>query len=195
MTNPAAFTPTAFYRDGDPENPVFINNVQDVFEFPHCQLIFRNFEGRPSRFNKDGGKHNCSIRLDEEPALVLRDQYGLAVKQLPVRSEGEQPDWHLPIEARYDPKVPTRNPKIVLVTTSANGRPVQTPLTEVTIGILDHREIADCNAAIRVRDWEANGKSGIKAYLRAMDVTIYQDFVEQRIAGMNLDDEDTVEAF
>jgi len=195
MTNPAAFTPTAFYRDGDPENPVFVNNVQDVFEFPHCRLMYRNFEGRPTRVNPNGGKRACSIRLDEEAALILRDQFGLYVKQNEVRSEGEQPDWHMPIEARYDPKFAVRDPKIVLITTATNGRPVQTLLTEATIGIIDHSDITDCNVTVRVRNWNVMDKSGCKAYLRAMDITVYQDAVEQRIANMNFDDGDTVEAF
>ena len=43
------------------------------------------------------------------------------------------------------------------------------------VGNLDSAEIAQCDIVVRPRQWEMNGKIGVKAYLKSMWVTLLQD--------------------
>ena len=44
-----------------------------------------------------------------------------------------------------------------------------------TIGMLDYADIINCDITIRPYHWEANGKTGVKAYVKNMYVNIMED--------------------
>ena len=141
------------------------------FEIEGARLGFKNFEGKEGQFNK-AGERNFVIFLDDELAHALHED-GWNVKFPKPRLEGSveydeedarQP--YLPVDASFD-KIP---PKVILINGSVTSK-----LDEETIGMLDWSNITYCDIAIRPSSWEVNGRSGIKAYLKNLYVTIETD--------------------
>lgn len=144
-----------------------------TFKIEDAQIIFRNFEGKEGMYNKKGDRNFAVIIPDDKTAQdMLRD--GWAVKFLEPREEGESPTPYVSVNVNYN----NRPPRVVTLT--SNGR---TNLTEDTVEILDWANIANVDLICRAYDWEVNGKTGTKAYLQTMFVTIEEDDLERKYAA------------
>ena len=128
-----------------------------------ARLIFKNFAGEESKYNRRGNRNFCVV-LEHDDAMNLMDA-GWNIKELNSR-EDEEPLYYLQTAVSFG-NIP---PKVVLI----SGR-TKTILDETTIDTLDYAEIANVDLIIRPYHWEVNGKTGIKAYLKTMYVTVEVD--------------------
>jgi hypothetical protein len=136
------------------------------------KIIFRNFAGKEGQYNREGDR-NFSVLIDDATAEMMSED-GWNVKMLKPR-EGEDEDLpaqsYLPVSVNFR----GRPPRIVLIT--SRGR---TNLEEGQIDILDWADIINVDLIVRPYEWTVNGKSGIKAYLQSLYVTIQEDPLEAK---------------
>jgi hypothetical protein len=131
-------------------------------------IIFRNFRGEEGPYNQEG-RRNFAVLLDEDVAKAMAaDSWN--VKWLKPRDDEEEtPQAYLPVAIRFD----IRPPRVVLIT--SRGR---TNLDEGSIEMLDWADIVNVDLIVRAFPWEVNKKTGIKAYVQSMYVTIEEDALE-----------------
>lgn len=143
--------------------------VQDVINIEGAKLIFRNFSGKESKFNAAGNRNFC-VLLDHELAEKLHKD-GWNIRLLQPRDPDDTLQEYMQVSVKFG-NIP---PKIITI---ANG--VKTELTEATVGGLDFADIKNCDLVIRPYNWEVNGSTGVKAYVKSMYVNLEVDAFESK---------------
>ena len=139
----------------------------------NVRLIYRNFEGRKEKYNKEGDRNfGVVIPTDLADALV---EEGWAVKCRPPREEGDPPLCFLSVSLRFD----IFPPKIYFVT----GRG-KTALTEETCGMVDWAEIEKVDLILRPYNWAVDGEEGTKAYLKSAWITLEETVLDAKYADL-----------
>lgn len=141
--------------------------VRSNISIENAVIKFRNFSGKEGKFNPQGRRNFC-VFLDEDVAKNLAED-GWNVRWLQSKEEGDPDQAYLQVAVSYD-NIP---PKITLI--SSKGKTI---LTEETVNVLDWAEIKEVDLIIRPYNWDVNGKSGVKAYVKSMYVTIAEDEFE-----------------
>ena len=143
---------------------------RNILQIDDARIIYRNFAGEASQFNRAGDRNFSVLIEDEQLANELRD-HGWNVKIKQAREEGDTPFMHLPVKVKFN----DRGPSVYLV--SGNNR---VKLDEETIDMLDNIDILGVDLDIRPFDWEVNGKAGRAAYGQSICVTQDIDRFAQR---------------
>lgn len=134
---------------------------RDILQIDNAHIIFRNFAGEASKYNREGDR-NFALRIFDQGIADKLLDLGWNVKIKPPREEGEDPFMYLPVKIKFN----DYGPKVYLK--SGSNR---VTLDEESISCLDNIEIENADLDIRPYDWEVNGKQGRTAYLQGGLIT------------------------
>lgn len=146
-------------------------DLAKTFMIEDARIIFRNFAGKEGAYNREGDR-NFAVILEDDVAAQM-EQDGWNVRRLEPREEGDAPTPYIQVAVSYK----TRPPRIVLLTSTT-----RTQLAEDSVEILDWADIQVADLIARGYDWNVNGKTGTKAYLQSLFVTIEEDHLERKYA-------------
>ena len=133
----------------------------NILQIDDARIIFRNFSGAPSKFNREGDRNFAVIIPEQEIADALIAE-GWNVKIKPPREDGDTPFMYLPVKIKFN----DRGPRVYLKSGSNIIR-----LDEESVSCLDNVDIISVDLDIRPYDWNVNGMEGRTAYLRSIQVT------------------------
>lgn len=142
--------------------------VKNNITIRNAQIIFRNFAGRPGRFNAEGVR-SFSVVIDD---LDFADQLkadGWNVKGGGEDDEGNPRNPYLPVAVSFDPYPPR------IKQFQDGGGEVNIDATNAFM--LDDAEIEYCDMVIRPYNWKRDDGSygGVKAYLKDLKVVTRRD--------------------
>ncbi|QFP94947.1 hypothetical protein SEA_OHMYWARD_65 [Gordonia phage OhMyWard] len=145
----------------------------------NAQIIFRNFAGKEGMYNAEGDRNFC-VLLDNNTAEKLKAD-GWNIKELRAREEDDEPQPYIQVSVKYRGRNgnTVRPPTIVMVT--SKGR---TNLSEDECELLDWVDIKNVDLIIRPFQWAVSGKTGIKAYLKSIYITIMEDELQLKYADV-----------
>ena len=146
---------------------------KDILQIDDARIIYRNFAGVGSKFNREGDRNFAMVIPNKDIADDLLDR-GWNVKIKPPRDEDDEPFMFLPVKIKFN----DRGPNVYL---RSGSRDVK--LNEDTIECLDNIDILSVDLDIRPYNWEVNGKTGRTAYLQAIHVTQEVDRFADRFAS------------
>lgn len=133
----------------------------NILQIDDARIIFRNFSGAPSKFNREGDRNFAVIIPEQEIADALIAE-GWNVKIKPPREDGDTPFMYLPVKIKFN----DRGPRVYL----KSGKNI-IRLDEESVSCLDNVDIISVDLDIRPYDWNVNGMEGRTAYLQSIQVT------------------------
>lgn len=150
-----------------------------IVQIDGARIIFRNFSGRGTQYNREGDRNFCVVIDDEDIANRLIEE-GFNVKIRQPREEGEEPFMYMKVNVKYHPKgseYERLNPVACLI--SGRNRNM---LDEESICCLDGIDIENVDLDLSGSNWNVQGRSGRSAYLSKIYVTQELDRFATRYA-------------
>lgn len=136
-------------------------------------MPYRNFEGRPTKYNPQGGDRNFGVVIDDPEIAqqLAADGWNIKTRTSRDGSDGEDEHW-LSVKVKYrrldgSAMIP---PKITIRT---NNNEVY--YEEDNIKFLDGSDLVDVNLVINPSEWSTKEKHGVTAYLKSMTATLVDD--------------------
>ena len=132
-----------------------------ILQIDEARIIYRNFSGVGSKFNREGDRNFAVVIPTEELADRLTE-LGWNVKVKPPRDDDETPFMYLPVKVKFNERGPA-----AYLRSGDN----MIKLNEDTVSCLDDIDIVSVDMDLRPFDWDVNGKQGRTAYLQSICVT------------------------
>ncbi len=149
-----------------------------TFMIEDARLIFRNFTGKEGQYNREGDRNFAVILQDDVAEQMIKD--GWNVRYLGAREEGDEETPYIQVAVNFS----NRPPRVVMITSNA-----RTNLDETTVEVLDWADVRVADLIARGYEWNVNGKTGVKAYLQSLFVTIEEDALERKYDAYGNDSE------
>lgn len=131
-----------------------------ILQIDDARIIYRNFRGEGSKFNREGDRNFALVIPDQDMAdALVREGWNVKIK--PPRDEEDEPFMFLPVKVKFN----DRGPQVYLKTGDRVNR-----LDEESIAMLDDIDILSVNMDLRPYNWDVNGKIGRTAYLQSIEV-------------------------
>lgn len=134
----------------------------------NAELLFRNFSGvEKPPYNKKGMRNFCVIIDDPAQAQALAED-SWNVKILAPRDEEEVPRHYIQVAVQFE-----NYPPNIFMVRGPNVPPLR--MDEEMVDSLDFAELRNIDIVLNPYSWEFNGKTGVKAYLKTMYVSVVKD--------------------
>ena len=138
-----------------------------------ARIVFRNFAGAEGMYNREGDRNFCVLLEDELAEQMKAD--GWNIKRLKPRDDAEFGTAYIQVSVGFK----GRPPRMVMIT--SQGR---VELSEQSVVLLDWADIDKVDLIIRPYNWNVNGRTGVKAYLKSIFVVIHEDYLELKYADV-----------
>lgn len=138
----------------------------------NARFNFRNFSGKEDIYGKK--EKRFGVILDQANAIELKNN-NWPVKFPDPREEGEERDPYIVVSCGYK----LAPPRVVMI---SSGGP--TDLGEDQLEVLDWVDIQEADVIFQMGHWEVGDKTGTKAWLKTLVVTIEEDELELK-HGLN----------
>lgn len=132
-----------------------------ILQIDEARIIYRNFSGVGSKFNREGDRNFAVVIPTEELADRLTE-LGWNVKVKPPRNDDDTPFMYLPVKVKFNERGPA-----AYLRSGDN----MIKLDEDSVSCLDDIDIVSVDMDLRPFDWDVNGKQGRTAYLQSICVT------------------------
>lgn len=140
----------------------------------NARVLFKNFSGTPSDFNRDGVK-TCSIILPPDLADQLSAE-GWNVRAY-QRNPEEPPVFFTELAINFGGRPP------MIYRVAGNTK---TLLDENTIKVLDAEDIVYVDVVVSPYQWSVGAKSGIKGYVHTMYAVVEEDVFAGKYANIGM---------
>lgn len=140
---------------------------QETLSLEGVRIGYLNFEGRAKKFNKEGDRNFTIFLSPDQEQQALEAGYNVKQPKADLDQNPEDTftkDPTLPVAVKFDGFQPA---KVYIV---SGDQPVM--LDAVTALTLDTADIISSDVVLRPYDWEVNGDTGRKAYLKAIYVNL-----------------------
>lgn len=145
-------------------------------EFPDAKLLYKNFAGEEQLPYNSAGDRNFAVVIEDEELAYRLLEDGWNVKfpkpspDIDPADDNRNPTLAIGVGGKnYDPK-------ILLI--NANGSP--THLIGDELNVLDWSQIIHADLVVQGSVWDVQGKTGIKAYVKALYIKLEMDSFQEK---------------
>ena len=149
-----------------------VNNNKILFE--DADIIFRNFKGEEGQYNREGDRNFAVLINDPKVVEALLDD-GWNVKFLKPQDDDGEEQAYLQVSVNFK----GRPPMIYMISSKGKEQ-----LSEDIVELLDYVDIRTVDMILNPYPWNVNGRSGVKAYLEKLFVTIEEDALDQKYSDI-----------